>query len=168
MTDMTLSQAAAEAQPLVAVRGLDVTFGLRNGVVRAVSGVSFDVMPGEVLCIIGESGSGKSVTMRTLMRLLPEPLAQIKGSVRVGEHDVLSMDKRRLSDFRGSVVSMIFQEPMSALDPTYTIGDQIAEAIVRHRGCSRREALVSALDLLNLVKVPSAERRLRAYPHELS
>lgn len=158
----------ARGRPLVEVRDLTVTFALRSGAVRAVSGISFDVMPGEVLCIIGESGSGKSVTMRTLMRLLPEPLTRIQGSVRVGEYDILSLDQRRLSDVRGSVVSMIFQEPMSALDPTYTIGDQIAEAIVRHQKCSAQDALARALDLLRLVKVPSPERRLRAYPHELS
>ena len=135
---------------------------------QAVNGVSFDLMPGEVLCIIGESGSGKSVTMRSLLRLHPPRRTVISGRIRVGEHDILSLDERAMNEVRGAVVSMVFQEPMTALDPVYTIGEQIAETVMRHEGCSRKAAPARALELLQLVKVPSPERRLRAFPHELS
>jgi peptide/nickel transport system ATP-binding protein len=155
-------------QPLVEVEDLHVTFASREETVRAVNGVSFALMPGEVLCIIGESGSGKSVTLRALMRLLPRRRTVISGRMRVGEHDILALDERTLTRMRGAVVSMVFQEPMTALDPVYTIGDQIAETVMRHEHCSRRTAMQRALEILEAVRVPSPERRLRAYPHELS
>ena len=158
----------APPRPLVEVRDLTVTFVSREAKVAAVNGVSFDVMPGEVLCIIGESGSGKSVTMRSLLRLHPPRRTRIGGSVRVGEYDILALSERAMNAVRGAVVSMVFQEPMTALDPVYTIGDQIAETVMRHEGGSRRAAMARAFELLELVKVPSPERRLRAYPHELS
>jgi peptide/nickel transport system ATP-binding protein len=120
-----------------------------------------------VLCILGESGSGKSVTLRTLMRLLPRR-ARVEGSVRVNGKDVLAMGARELRDLRGGLVAMIFQEPMTALDPVYTVGQQIGEMVRRHTGCHRTAARARALELLELVGVPSAERRLDAYPHELS
>ncbi len=155
-------------RPLVEVRDLSVKFTTRARTVHAVNSVSFDVMPGEVLCIIGESGSGKSVTMRSLMGLHSPRITQMSGQIRVGDHDIMRLDERGLNDIRGSEVSMVFQEPMTALDPTYTIGQQIAETIVRHQKCSYRAAMAQALELLQFVKVPSAERRLKAYPHELS
>ena len=160
--------ATTQQRPLVEVRDLTVTFTSREETVSAVNGVSFDVMPGEVLCIIGESGSGKSVTMRSLMRLHPPRRTRVGGSVRVGEHDILALSERAMNAVRGALVSMVFQEPMTALDPVYTIGDQIAETVLRHEGGSRRAAMARALELLKMVKVPSPERRLRAYPHELS
>jgi peptide/nickel transport system ATP-binding protein len=156
------------SEPLVEVRDLTVKFVSRESTVQAVNGVSFDLMPGEVLCVIGESGSGKSVTMRALMRLLPAKRTKIGGSMRVGPHDILSLSEHALRDIRGSQISMIFQEPMTALDPVYTIGDQIAETVMRHEGCSKADGLARALELLQLVKVPSPERRLKNYPHELS
>jgi len=155
-------------RPLVEVHDLTVKFVTRDETVRAVNGVSFDVMPGEVLCIIGESGCGKSVTMRALMRLLPAKRTVIGGHMRVGEHDILALPEKSLPRMRGALVSMIFQEPMTALDPVYTIGDQIAETVMRHEGCSRGAAMARALELLQMVRVPSPERRLKAYPHELS
>ena len=154
--------------PLVEVRDLTVAFAGSDATVSAVNGVSFDVMPGEVLCLIGESGSGKSVTMRALMGLLPKRRAQIGGYLRVAEHEILGLSERRLAELRGSLMSMIFQEPMTALDPVYTIGEQIAEAVRRHAHSTRQAAIARALELLQLVKVPSPERRLKAYPHELS
>jgi peptide/nickel transport system ATP-binding protein len=154
-------------EPLAEVRDLHVRFVGREETVHAVNGVSFAVQPGEVLCILGESGSGKSVTLRSLMRLLPDR-AKIDGTVRVAGQDVLSLSNRALRDLRGGAVSMIFQEPMTALDPVYTIGQQIGETIRRHTGCDRARARARALELLNLVRIPSAERRLDAYPHELS
>jgi peptide/nickel transport system ATP-binding protein len=158
----------APTRPLVEVKDRGVKFVSRDATVQAVNGVSFEMMPGEVLCIIGESGSGKSVTMRALMRLLPKRRAVLSGHMRVGDHDIRALSERQMTELRGSTISMIFQEPMTALDPVYTIGDQIAETVVRHEGCSRKDAMARALELLQVVKVPSAERRLAAYPHELS
>jgi peptide/nickel transport system ATP-binding protein len=159
---------SAGMRPLVEVDDLRVKFVSRESTVQAVNGVSFALMPGEVLCIIGESGSGKSVTMRALIRLLPRRRAVISGRMRVGEHDIMALSERQLTDIRGAKISMIFQEPMTALDPVYTTGEQIAETVMRHEGCPRQAALERALDLLKRVKVPSPERRLKAYPHELS
>ncbi len=156
-----------DTAPLAEVRDLTVRFVSREATTYAVNGVSFSVKPGEVLCILGESGSGKSVTMRALMRLLP-PRARIEGQVQVAGQDVLAMPKRALRDLRGGLVSMVFQEPMTALDPVYTVGQQIGETVRRHTGCNRKAARARALELLDLVRVPSAERRLDAYPHELS
>ncbi len=160
--------ALDHAKPLVEVRDLAVKFVSREATTHAVRGVTFDLMPGEVLCVIGESGSGKSVTMRALMHLLPPGRAVVSGYVRVGEHLILAMNDRQLRDIRGSLISMVCQEPMTALDPVYTVGDQIAETVMRHEGCPKRTALERALELLRMVKVPSPERRLTAYPHELS
>jgi len=153
--------------PLVEVNDLSVKFVSRETTVYAVNKVSFAARRGEVLCILGESGSGKSVTLRTLMRLLPRQ-AQVEGRVRVNGRDVLAMRPRELRDLRGGLVAMVFQEPMTALDPVYTIGQQIGETVRRHTGCDRKAARGRALELLELVRIPSPERRLDAYPHELS
>jgi peptide/nickel transport system ATP-binding protein len=153
--------------PLAEIHDLGVRFIGREATVHAVNGVSFAVRAGEVLCILGESGSGKSVTLRALMRLLPRQ-ARIEGSVRIGGEDVLAMPARQLRELRGGLVSMIFQEPMTALDPVYTVGQQIGETLCRHIGMTRMAARARALELLELVRIPSPERRLDAYPHELS
>ena len=153
---------------LVEVEDLAVRFVTRESTVHAVNGVTFSVRPGEVLCILGESGSGKSVTLRALMRLLPPKRAQISGAIRVDGQDVLALNGGDLRRLRGGLVSMIFQEPMTALDPVYTIGAQITETIRRHKGGTAAEARARALELLELVKIPSAARRLDNYPHELS
>ena len=160
--------AANGSAALAEVDDLNVRFVTREATVHAVNGVSFTVQAGEVLCILGESGSGKSVTLRALMRLLPPRRTRIEGAIRVEGHDVLAMRPRALRDLRGGLVSMIFQEPMTALDPVYTVGRQIGETVRRHTGCSRSAARQRALELLELVRIPSAERRLDAYPHELS
>jgi peptide/nickel transport system ATP-binding protein len=157
-----------DVEDLVKVEDLHVRFTSRHETVKAVNGISFDLKQGEVLCIIGESGSGKSVTLRALMRLLPTSRTEITGRMRVGTYNVLALNERELTKLRGAIVSMIFQEPMTALDPVYTIGQQIAETVVRHERISRRAALDRAKELLDMVKVPSPERRLSAYPHELS
>ena len=153
--------------PLVEVNDLHVRFVTREATVHAVNGVSFSARRGEVLCILGESGSGKTVTLRTLLRLLPRA-ARIEGQVLVDGRDVLAMAARELRDLRGGLAAMVFQEPMTALDPVYTIGQQIGETVRRHTGCDRRAARARALELLDLVRVPSAARRLDSYPHELS
>ncbi|HEY5868053.1 MAG TPA: ABC transporter ATP-binding protein, partial [Candidatus Tectomicrobia bacterium] len=170
VSQSTSPQASAPAipPPLVAVRDLCVRFVSREATVHAVNRVSFTMWPGEVMCIIGESGSGKSVTLRAMMRLLPPRKTALTGAIHIAGHDMLTLTPPQLSDIRGTTVAMIFQEPMTALDPAYTVGRQIAETVVRHEGCSYREAYTRALDLLELVKVPSAARRLAAYPHELS
>jgi peptide/nickel transport system ATP-binding protein len=155
------------APPLVKLRDLHVTFKTRDRTVHAVNGVDLDLAAGEVLCILGESGSGKSVTLRALMKLLPK-FAHISGGIEVGGRDVNAMSNSQLADFRGGEVAMIFQEPMTALDPVFTVGRQIAETVQRHEGVSRATADARALELLELVQIPSAKRRLAAYPHELS
>ena len=155
-------------KPLVTVEDLAVKFVSRDATVHAVNGVSFTLAKGEVLGILGESGSGKSVTLRALMRLLPPGKTRLSGRVQIAGHDVMALDGDALARLRGPTVAMIFQEPMTALDPVFTIGQQIAEAIMQHENVSRAAALKRALDLLDLVQIPSARRRLDAYPHQLS
>jgi peptide/nickel transport system ATP-binding protein len=152
---------------LVEIDHLNIRFtGERT--VHAVNDLSLSLGEGEVLGLLGESGSGKSVTLRALMRLLPKKRTQISGSVKVLGRDVLAMNDEALSDFRGQTVSMIFQEPALALDPVYTIGRQIAETVMRHEGKSEREGMARALEMLEVVRIPSAKRRLDSYPHEMS
>jgi peptide/nickel transport system ATP-binding protein len=154
--------------PLVDVRGLTVDFTGGSKPIRAVSGVDLTLVKGEVLALLGESGSGKTVTLRALMRLLPAKRSRIGGEVRVDGRDVLAMAPKELAAMRGPVVSMIFQEPGIALDPVYRLGDQIAEAVMRHEGVSRAEGRARALELFERVRIPSAARRLDNYPHEMS
>jgi peptide/nickel transport system ATP-binding protein len=152
---------------LVEIDSLNIRFtGERT--VHAVNDLSLSLGEGEVLGLLGESGSGKSVTLRALMRLLPRKRTQISGRVKVLGRDVLAMSDEELSDFRGQKVSMIFQEPALALDPVYTIGRQIAETVMRHEGKSEREGMARALEMLEVVRIPSAKRRLDSYPHEMS
>jgi peptide/nickel transport system ATP-binding protein len=152
---------------LVEIRDLNIRFtGERT--VHAVNDISLSLGEGEVLGLLGESGSGKSVTLRALMRLLPKKRTQISGTVKVLGRDVLAMNDEELSAFRGQTVSMIFQEPALALDPVYTIGHQIAESVMRHEGKSQKEGMARALEMLEVVRIPSAKRRLEAYPHEMS
>src|SRR5450631_1569246 len=149
---------------LVEIRGLNVRF-IGERTVYAVNDLSLSLGEGEVLGLLGESGSGKSVTLRALMRLLPRKRTQISGSIEVLGRDVLALDDEELSAFRGQTVSMIFQEPALALDPVYTIGRQIAETVMRHEGKSQSDANARALEMLEVVRIPSAKRRLDAYPH---
>lgn len=153
---------------LVNVENLSVEFIGRETTVRAVNGVSFTLQRGEVLGILGESGSGKSVTLRALMRLLPVRRTRLGGRIEIAGQDVTALDRAALARLRGPTVAMIFQEPMTALDPVFTIGQQIVEAIVQHEPVSRADAGKRALELLELVQIPSARRRLDAYPHQLS
>jgi peptide/nickel transport system ATP-binding protein len=153
--------------PAVEVTDLSVRFRLRDRTVHAVNGISFRLARGEVLGIIGESGSGKSVTLRALMRLLPAN-CEIGGQIFVGGEDVNGASAEHLEDLRGDRIAMIFQEPITALDPVFTIGEQIAETVVRHERVSRREGRRRALELLERVQIPSARRRLDSYPHEMS
>jgi peptide/nickel transport system ATP-binding protein len=153
--------------PLVSVQDLNVEFtGQRKA--SALNQVSFDIAKGEVLGLLGESGSGKSVTLRTLMRLHPERTTRIGGRVQVAGQDVLELKGRGLDQYRGSVASMVFQEPGLAFDPVYTIGQQMSEAIRAHEGVDAATALNRSLQMLERVQIPQARRRLEAYPHELS
>lgn len=154
--------------PLVHARDLKVSFHSRDATVTAVNGIDLDLAQGETLCILGESGSGKSVTLRALMRLNPKGKTVMTGQLNVAGHDIMTISDRQLSSVRGKVVSMIFQEPMTALDPVFTVGRQITETLIRHEGMSGSDASARALELLELVQIPSARRRLGAYPHELS
>jgi peptide/nickel transport system ATP-binding protein len=153
--------------PVLEVKDLTVRFQRRGTDVAAVNGASFALSAGETLTILGESGSGKSVTLKALMGLLPN-YARITGKVWLNGNEILGLPAAALAKLRGGAVSMIFQEPMAALDPVYTIGQQIAETIIQHEGVDRGTAMKRALGLLEQVKIPSAARRLKNYPHEMS
>ena len=155
--------------PLVQIEDLNIQFTGGKKPVQAVSGVSLSVRPGEAVALIGESGSGKSVTLRTLLRLHPERKTSMKGKVQVAGHDVLALRERELPGFRGKTCAMIFQDPLLALDPVYPVGAQIVEAIRRHEPqTSKAEAEARALQLFERVSIPSPAQRLKAYPHEMS
>lgn len=154
--------------PLLSVRDLTVQFRTAKGPITAVDGIGLTLGRGEVLGIIGESGSGKSVTLRALLRILPEAKTLISGDLQLDGKDVLSLEGRDLAAYRGGDVSMVFQEPATALDPVFTIGTQIAETVRRHRKVGRKEARARALEMLELVRIPSPASRLGNYPHEMS
>jgi peptide/nickel transport system ATP-binding protein len=153
---------------LVEVRDLTVQFATDDGPIAALNGIDFSVAAGEVMTILGESGSGKSVTLRALMRLLPPHKAKISGTIRIGAHRIDTLDEGQVAELRGPLISMIFQEPMLAFDPVYTIGRQITETIIRHERTDTAHARARARELLERVQIPSAERRLASYPHEMS
>ncbi|MEK9969967.1 MAG: ABC transporter ATP-binding protein [Ferrovibrio sp.] len=157
-----------ETAPMIDIRNLTVTFTGGRKPVHAVNGVTLNVARGEVLALLGESGSGKSVTLRSLLNMHPKRRTKLSGKVIAAGQDILGLSGRALADYRGKVASMIFQEPLLALDPVYTVGDQIAEGIRRHEPVSKAEAYARALALLQRVRIPSPERRLQAYPHEMS
>ena len=154
--------------PLLAVDDLRVRFRTEDGVVRAVDGVSLDLRAGEVLAVVGESGSGKSVTALTLMGLTRGPNAEIEGAARLHGEDLVAADDDRLRRVRGAELSIIFQDPLSALNPVQRIGRQIAEQLRAHEDIERDEARHRVLELLKRVGIPQAETRIDAYPHELS
>jgi peptide/nickel transport system ATP-binding protein len=160
---------APAGQPLLEVADLKTWFFTRDGIVRAVDGVSFHVMPGETLAIVGESGCGKSVTALSVLRLVPSPPGRIvSGMIRLGGRDLLALSEAEMRDVRGNDISMIFQEPMTSLNPVLTIGRQIAETLTLHQGLDRRAALRRAVEMLRLVHIPEAQRRIGQYPHQLS
>ena len=160
---------SSDEQALLSVQGLSVRFDGAPKDVNIVDDVSFSVARGKTLCLVGESGCGKSVTSLALMGLLPTPPARIvAGRALFDGQDLLALSERERADIRGDRMAMIFQEPMTSLNPAFTIGDQIAEGIVRHRGISKAAAMERALDMLKKVRIPAPEKRLRAYPHEMS
>jgi peptide/nickel transport system ATP-binding protein len=166
----TLPKApAARVEPILDIADLRTWFFTRDGVVRAVDGVSFHVIPGETLAIVGESGCGKSVTALSILRLIPSPPGRIvSGAIRFAGRDLLGLSEAEMRDVRGNEISMIFQEPMTSLNPVLTIGHQIAETLTLHQGLDRRAALAKAVDMLRLVHIPEAQRRIAEYPHQLS
>ncbi|KZM50548.1 ABC transporter ATP-binding protein [Labrenzia sp. OB1] len=153
--------------PVLIVENLALRF--KGAPANIIDGISFAVCPGETLCIVGESGCGKSVTALSLMGLLPRSVAQVmSGTAMFGDRDLLELSQRAMADLRGNTISMIFQEPMTSLNPSYRIGDQIAEVVLRHKHVTRAEARQRALQMLDRVKIPAASSRLDDYPHELS
>jgi peptide/nickel transport system ATP-binding protein len=155
--------------PLLVVDDLRTHFFTRRGVVKAVDGVSFAVTAGETLAIVGESGCGKSVTALSLMRLVPDPPGRIVGgSVRLAGVDLVTLDEEAMRDVRGKDVAMIFQEPMTSLNPVLTVGSQIAEILLLHEELTRRQAWDKAVEMLRLVRIPEPEQRAKAFPHQLS
>ena len=148
--------------PVLQVRDLATTFKTEDGLVRAVNGLSFSVEAGTTLGIVGESGSGKSVTSLSIMRLIPQPPGKIeRGEVLFNGRDLLTLSEAEMRKIRGKDIAMIFQDPMTSLNPVLTVGEQIAEATRLHLGYSKKEALEKAVEMLRLVKIPAAEKRLR-------
>jgi peptide/nickel transport system ATP-binding protein len=159
----------ATAEPLLVVEDLRTQFDLRQGVVKAVDGVGFALAPHETLAIVGESGCGKSMTALSLMRLVPDPPGRIVGGkVALAGTDLLALDEEAMRSVRGKDIAMIFQEPMTSLNPVLTIGSQIAEAVLLHEKVGARQAWDKAVEMLRLTRIPEAEQRAREYPHQLS
>jgi oligopeptide/dipeptide ABC transporter ATP-binding protein len=153
---------------LLTVKNLSTQFQTRRGLVRAVDGVSFHLAPGELLGLVGESGCGKSMTALSIMRLVAAPGKIVGGEVLFGEQDLLRLSNDKMRAIRGDDIAMIFQDPMTSLNPVYTVGEQIAEAIRLHRRESRSKALESAIAAMDEVAIPDARRRVNDYPHQLS
>jgi peptide/nickel transport system ATP-binding protein len=156
-------------RPVLSIEDLHTHFLTRDGVVRAVEGLSLEVLPGEVLGVVGESGCGKSVTALSTMRLIPERSGRIvRGAIRFEGEDVVPLDEARMRRIRGNRMAMVFQEPMTSLNPVHTIGQQIGEAVRIHQGLGRAQARERAVEMLERVRIPDARRRVDSYPHEFS
>ncbi|MGE5165349.1 MAG: ABC transporter ATP-binding protein [Sphingobacteriales bacterium] len=169
MTMLAGKSAPGTAAPLLAVEDLRTYFDLRLGTMKAVDGVSFTLAPHETLAIVGESGCGKSVTALSLMRLVPDPPGRVAGGkVVLAGVDLLTLDEEAMRAVRGKEMAMIFQEPMTSLNPVLTIGSQIAEAVLLHEKISSRQAWQKAVDMLRLARIPEPEQRANEYPHQLS
>ncbi|TXN53741.1 ABC transporter ATP-binding protein [Methylobacterium sp. WL18] len=160
--------SSVSGTPLLSIESLQVHFRTPDGANRAVDGVSFAIQAGETLAIVGESGCGKSVTAMSILRLLPEPPASIAGAIRFEGTNLLDLPDRAMRKIRGNDISVIFQEPMTSLNPVLTVGRQIGETLRLHQGLSRREAEARAVEMLTLVGIPEPMRRVREYPHQLS
>jgi peptide/nickel transport system ATP-binding protein len=157
------------AERLLDVKNLKTYFFTDEGVVRAVDGVDLYIEKGETLGVVGESGCGKSVTALSIMKLIPQPPGRIvEGEINYDGTNLVTLVPNRMRKIRGKEISMIFQEPMTSLNPVFTVGEQIAEAIRLHEGLGRREAMAKTVDMLKLVHIPNAERRVKEYPHQLS
>ncbi|RSK29031.1 ABC transporter ATP-binding protein [Bacillus sp. HMF5848] len=159
-----------EDQPLLQVKQLRTHFHTKAGVIKAVDGVSFDIKSGETLGIVGESGSGKSITAMSIMRLIPSPPGRIvSGQILFEGEDLVTKTEREMRQIRGNQISMVFQDPMTSLNPVFTIGKQLVETILTHeKGIGKKAAMNRAIELLELVNIPDAKNRLKSYPHEFS
>lgn len=155
-------------EKVLEVKDLEISFDTYAGTVRAIRNVSFDLYKGETLAIVGESGSGKSVTTRSIMGLLASNANIDKGEIIFKNSDIVKKSEKEMQKIRGKEIAMIFQDPMTSLDPTMPIGKQVAESLIIHNKVSKKDALASALELLNLVGIPNAEKRLKNYPHQFS
>ncbi|EGO87740.1 peptide ABC transporter ATP-binding protein, partial [Clostridium botulinum C str. Stockholm] len=155
---------------LLEVKNLKVSFHTYAGEVQSVRGVNFSLEKGETLAIVGESGCGKTITSKSIMRLIPMPPGEIKEESQIlfEGKDIVKMSEKELRDIRGGKISMIFQDPMTSLNPTMKVGKQIAESLIIHKGMKKQEAMQEALKMLKLVNIPNAEKRINQYPHEFS
>ena len=168
-TEHSAKEASAADKPLLVVDDLRTYFDLRHGVVKAVDGVSFSLAPQETLAIVGESGCGKSITALSLMRLVPDPPGRIAGgSIKLAGINLLALDEETMRAVRGKDIAMVFQEPMTSLNPVLTIGSQIAEAVLLHENVSRPQAWTKAVEMLRITRIPEPEQRAKEYPHQLS
>lgn len=159
----------ANDQKLLQVENLQVEFKTRRGTALVLNGVDFEVNQGETLCVVGESGCGKSMTALALLRLIPQPPGQIRaGRVMFQGEDLLQVSDARMREVRGNRISMIFQEPMTSLNPVYTVGDQIGESLALHAGLNPKQARQRSIEMLQQVGIPAAERRVDDYPHQMS
>ena len=159
----------SSGQALLEVEDLQTHFFTPGGVIRAVNGVSYHLKAGETLGVVGESGCGKSVTALSILRLVSSPPGRIVGgAIRFEGRDLLALSEREMEQIRGNDISMIFQEPMTSLNPIYTVGRQISEAVALHQGLSRRDAAAAAVDMLRKVSIPEPEKRAHAFPHQMS
>lgn len=163
-----MSQDASSPHTVLQVKGLSTSFQTERGQIKAVEDVSFSLQAGEILGVVGESGCGKSVTAQSILRLFDEQQTTYGGEVWFEGQDLLGLPLSEMHKVRGNHISMIFQDPLSALNPVYTIGNQIAEAILTHKSVSRQRAYTRVLDLLKLTGIPAPEKRIHEYPHELS
>ena len=155
---------------IVEVRNLSIDFKIRDGVFRAVDNISFDIEQNKTLALVGESGSGKSVTAMSIMQLLPSPQSSYssRSSIKFDSNEIINATKKELLSLRGNIISMVFQEPMTSLNPYHRVGDQISESVLLHSASSKKEAKSEAIDLMKLVEIDDVERRFNSYPHELS
>ena len=156
-------------EAILSIRNLSTHFFSLEGVAKAVDGVSFDLFPGEVLGVVGESGCGKSVTAQSIMQLVPEPPGKIVGGeIYYHNKNLLTLAPKEIRKIRGAGIAMIFQEPMTSLNPVFTIGNQISEMFRLHKGFGKKQALEAAIDMLERVQIPSPDKRVHEYPHQLS
>ncbi len=167
--DPNLPRPAPVGEPLLEIRGLKTWFRTDDGMVRAVDGVSMAIWPGETLAVVGESGCGKTVTARSVLKLIDMPPGRFEaGQILWQGRDLLPLSSSEMDQVRAREIGMVFQEPMTSLNPIYRVGDQIGEAVRTHRRVSKREALATAVEMLKLVQIPNAERRVHDYPHQFS
>lgn len=157
-----------EREVTLQVKDLELWFDNDRGSVKILNGISFDIYKGETLGIVGESGCGKSVTSLSIMRLLQSPPARFGGSIKLGDKEILKLSERQMQAIRGNRISMIFQEPMTSLNPVFTIGDQLIETFMQHQGLSKAEAWAKGIEMLRMVRIPLPEQRMKEFPYQLS